>query len=73
MVLKNEIYKTKSGKLLQVSAVRESGFHHFKEIDKEGNPVSDKRNSFGHVVHRTDLVYSEEIIKSFKKQKQCEK
>lgn len=67
---KNQIYKTASGRLLQVSAVRESGFHHFKEIDKEGNHIKEKRNTFGVVVHRSDLIYSEETIKSFKKQKQ---
>lgn len=67
---KNQIYKTPSGKLLQVAQVMESGFHHFKEVDKEGNRIYDKRNSFGHVVHRSNLVYSEEIIHSFKKQKQ---
>lgn len=68
MVLKN-IYKTPSGKLLQVSEVRESGFHHLKEIDKDGNPVQERRNRAGHVVYRTYFVYSEETIKSFKKQR----
>lgn len=68
-VLKNQVYKTKSGKLLQVVEVRESGFHHFIEIDKDGNIVPEKRNSFGHVVHRSYLVYSQETIQSFKKQK----
>lgn len=68
-VEKNQVYKTPSGKLLQVIEVRDSGFHHFKEIDKEGNTILEKRNTFGHVVHRSRLVYSEEIIHSFKKQK----
>ena len=66
---KNQIYKTPSGKLLKLTEVRESGFHHLKEIDKEGNPVEEKRNRSGHVVYRTYFVYSEEIIHSLKKQK----
>jgi hypothetical protein len=68
-VEKNQVYKTPSGRLLQVIEIRESGFHHFKEIDKHGNTIQDKRNTFGHVVHRSHLVYSEETIHSFKKQK----
>jgi hypothetical protein len=68
---KNQIYQTPSGKFLKVSEIKESGFHHFKEIDKEGNHIEEKRNTFGVVVHRTDLVYSEETIRSFKKQKSC--
>ncbi|MES2796704.1 MAG: hypothetical protein V4683_12100 [Bacteroidota bacterium] len=66
---KNQIYKTPSGKLLQLTEVRDSGFHHLKEIDKDGNPVEEKRNRSGHVVYRTYFVYSEETIHSFKKQK----
>lgn len=69
MIQLNQIYKTKSGKLLRVVEVRDSGFHHFKEIDKDGNAVLEKRNTFGHVVLRSHLVYSEETIHSFKKQK----
>ena len=66
---KNQIYKTPSGKLLKLTEVRESGFHHLKEIDTDGNPVEEKRNRSGHVVYRTYFVYSEETIHSFKKQK----
>lgn len=68
-VEKNQVYKTPSGKLLQVVEVRESGLHHFIQIDENGDPVIEKRNSFGHVVHRAYLVYSEETIQSFKKLK----
>ena len=66
---KNNTYKTPSGKLLQVVDLKESGFHHLKEIDKDGNPVQEIRNRSGHVVYRTYFVYSEETIHSFKKQK----
>lgn len=66
---KNQIYKTASGKLLQVVDLKESTFHHLKEIDKEGNAVEERRNRSGHVVYRTYFVYSEETIHSFKKQK----
>jgi hypothetical protein len=66
---KNQVFKTVSGKLLQVIEIKESGFHHLKEIDLDGNPVKERRNGSGHVVYRTYFVYSEEIIHSFKKQK----
>lgn len=66
---KNQIFKTPSGKLVKVVELKESGFHHLKEIDKEGNPVQEIRNRAGHVVYRTSFVYSEETIHSFKKQK----
>lgn len=36
---KNQIYKTPSGRLLQVVYLKDSGFHHLKEIDTDGNPV----------------------------------
>jgi hypothetical protein len=65
-ILKNQVYKTQTGKLLKVVEVRESGSHHFIEIDTDGNELLEKRNSFGHVVHRTKIVYSEETIQSFK-------
>lgn len=65
-ILKNQVYKTKTGKLLKVVKVTESGFHHLREVDINGDDVKDKRNSFGHVVHRANLVYSEETIQSFK-------
>lgn len=63
----DQIYQTPSGKLLKVVAVKESGCHHFVEIDKKGKPKIEKRNSFGHVVRRPKVVYSEETIQSFKK------
>lgn len=66
---KNQIYKTPSGRLLQVLYLKDSGFHHLKEIDTDGNPVEEIRNRSGHVVYRTNFVYSEETIHSFKKQK----
>lgn len=70
-VKKNEVYKTQSGKFLQVVEVRESGLHHFIEIEDNVNrkPIPEQRNSFGHVIKRNKLVYSEETIASFKKLK----
>lgn len=65
-ILKNQVYKTKTEKLLKVVEVRDSGSHHFQEVDTNGNEVQEARNSFGHVVRRTKLVYSEETIQSFK-------
>lgn len=65
-VSKNQIYKTPSGRLLKVVAVKESGCHHLIEIDKSGNPKAEVRNLSNHVVRRNRLVYSEETIQSFK-------
>lgn len=69
MIQLNQIYSTPSGKLLKITDIKESGFHHLKEIDANGKLVQERRNRAGHVVYRTAFVYSEEIINSFKKQK----
>ena len=47
-IKKNEVYKTQSGKFLQVVEVRESGLHHFIEIEDNVNrkPIPEQRNSF---------------------------
>lgn len=67
----NQVYKTPTGKFLQVVSVKESGFHHFIEVSDNVNkiPVPEKRNSFNHVTRRVNPVYSEEIIATFKKMK----
>lgn len=66
-----DVYKTPSGKFLQVVQIKESGFHHFIEITDNVNriPVPELRNKFGHVTRRVKLVYSEETISTFKKLK----
>ena len=69
MIQLHQIYSTPSGKLLKITDIKESGFHHLKEIDANGKLVQERRNRAGHVVYRTSFVYSEEIIHSFKKQK----
>ncbi len=71
MVEVGQVYKTPSGKFLQVVFVKESGLHHFVEIQDNVNriPVPETRNKFGHVTRRVNLVYSEEIISTFKKLK----
>jgi hypothetical protein len=71
MVAIGQVYKTPSGKFLQVLFVKESGLHHFIEIQDNLNriPVPEQRNKFGHVTRRTNLVYSEETISTFKKLK----
>ena len=69
MIQLNQIYSTPSGKLLKITDIKESGFHHVKDIDANGKLVQERRNRAGHVVYRTAFVYSEEIINSFKKQK----
>lgn len=69
MIQLHQIYSTPSGKLLKITDIKESGFHHLKEIDANGKLVQERRNRAGHVVYRTSFVYSEEIINSFKKQK----
>jgi len=70
-VEKNQVYKTPSGKFLQVTLTSETGFHHFMEVSDNINriPVPEKRNGFGHVTRRVNPVYSEETISTFKKMK----
>lgn len=66
----NQVYKTSSGKLLKVKTIRESGIHTFIQIDENGNVIEDRKNSFGHVVDRSERLCSEETIRSFKQVKQ---
>lgn len=63
-----DVYKTPSGKFLQVSQISETGCHHFIEVHDNVNrkPVLEQRNKFGHVTRRTKLVYSEEVIEHSK-------
>ena len=67
----NQIYKTKTGKFLQVVFVAESGLHHFIEVSDNVNkiPVPEGKNRAGHVTHRVNLVYGEETIATFRKMK----
>jgi hypothetical protein len=67
----NQVYKTLTGKFLQIVKLNESGFHNLIEVSDNVNkiPVKEKRNSFGHVTHRVDFKYSEETISTFKKMK----
>ena len=64
-----DVYKTPSGKFLQVSLISETRCHHFIEVQDNVNrkPIPEQRNKFGHVTRRTNLVYSEEVIATFKK------
>lgn len=66
-VEKNQIYKTKDGRLLKVKTIRESGIHTLTTIDVNGEPAEDKKNSFGHIIDRSERLCSEETIKTFKK------
>jgi hypothetical protein len=64
-----DVYKTPSDKFLQVSLISETRCHHFIEVHDNVNrqPIPEQRNKFGHVTRRTSLVYSEEVIATFKK------
>lgn len=66
----NQVYKTPAGKLLKVKTIRESGIHTFIQIDENGNVIEDRKNSFGHIVDRSERLCSEETIRSFKQVKQ---
>lgn len=66
----NQVFKTQAGKLLKVKTIRESGIHTFVQIDENGNVIEDRKNSFGHVVDRSERLCSEETIRSFKQVKQ---
>ncbi|MFT5254429.1 MAG: hypothetical protein ACI87N_003499 [Flavobacteriales bacterium] len=67
----NQVYKTSTGLFIRVVSVKESGFHHFIEVRDNVNqvPVPEIRNRSGHVTHRVNLVYSEEVISTFAKMK----
>lgn len=64
-----DVYRTPSGRFLQVVKISDSGLHHFIEVEDniKRNPIQEQRNKFGHVTRRVNLVYTEEIIATFKK------
>lgn len=66
-----QVYKTPSGKFLQVIQVNECGTHILIEIEDNVNrkPLPERRNRAGHVTRRVKLLYSEETISTFKKMK----
>ncbi|MDI6034020.1 hypothetical protein QLS91_13140 [Flavobacterium sp. LB2P84] len=66
----NQVFRTPQGRILKVKTIRESGIHTLITIDEKGGVIPDKKNSFGHVVDRSERLCSEETIKSFKKVKQ---
>jgi len=66
-IKENQTYRTPEGRILRVKTVRESGLHTLELINKEGNVIAEKRNSFGHVILRSERFCSTETIESFKK------
>ncbi|TDE53791.1 hypothetical protein [Flavobacterium sp. GT3P67] len=62
----NQVYKTPQGRILKVKTIRESGIHTLITIDEKGEVLPDKKNSFGHVVDRSERLCSDETIRSFK-------
>lgn len=67
VIIKGQTYKTPAGLILKVKTVRESGIHTLELIDEKGNVIPERRNSFGHVVERSERICTEETISSFKK------
>lgn len=65
----NQVYKTPEKRLLRVTTLRDSGVHTLITIDREGNVIPHKKNSFGHVIDRSERLCSEETIATFKKLK----
>ena len=65
----NQLYMTKSGKVLMVKSVNESGSHNLIEVVSQTDKthVAEVKNKYGLVTRRTNLVYTEETISSFKK------
>lgn len=61
-----QIYRTPAGLFLRVKTTRESGLHTLELIDKKGNVIPDEKNSFGHVINRSERFCSTETIQTFK-------
>ena len=68
-IKKNQVYRTPNNRIVRVKTVRECGLHTLETIDENGNVIGDVKNSFGHVIDRSDRLCSEETIRTFKKQK----
>jgi len=71
MAVAKQVFKTESGRFLQVTEINENGLHHFIEVNDNISrvPVPERRNRAGHVTRRVSLVYSPEIVSTFKKMK----
>ncbi|URM37191.1 hypothetical protein [Flavobacterium anhuiense] len=65
-IKKKQKYKTPSGTFLKVKTVRDTGMHTLILIDKDGNPLPEKRNKRGHVIQRTTHLCTNETIRTFK-------
>lgn len=67
----NQVYRTPSGKFLQLIQINDCGTHIMIEIEDNVNrkPIPEKRNRAGYVTRRVKLLYSEETISTFKKMK----
>ncbi|TDO77632.1 hypothetical protein EV143_104399 [Flavobacterium chryseum] len=63
----NQTYRTPEGRILRVKTVRDSGVHTLQQIDENGNIIPDVKNSFGHVIDRSERFCSDETIAKFKK------
>lgn len=64
---KNQTFKTPSGLFLKVKTIRESGIHTLELVDTNGHPLPEKRNTFGHIIQRSNRLCTVETIRSFKK------
>lgn len=67
----NQVFKTESGRFLQVTSINTSGLHHFIEVfdNMSRTPVPELRNRAGHVTRRVKVAYLAETVLTFKKMK----
>lgn len=59
------VYKSQSGNYLRLVSKGDILFN-FILVDKDNVPIPEKKNRFGHVVVRSQVKYSEDIVLSFK-------
>lgn len=67
-VIIGTVYKTQHKHYLRLEAVR-GILYHFILVTKANVPIPEKRNRQGHVITRSNVCYTEEVLLSFKKTK----
>ena len=71
MAVVKQVFKTQTGRFLQVTSINTSGLHHFIEVSDNVSrtPVPEIRNRAGHVTRRVNVSYLPETVSTFRKMK----
>jgi hypothetical protein len=63
----NDVFITEYNNYLKAVKIKKNGLVVMQLLDNNGNTIPEERNSFGHVIVRSNPQYTLETISSFKK------